>query len=63
LYVSEYNAGDILEFTPSGDKSTFVSGLINPRYMAFAPVPEPSTLALAGLGALISLAPFRLKES
>jgi hypothetical protein len=44
------NSNDIVEFTPSGYESTFVTGLVNPRYMAFAPVPEPSTWLLTTIG-------------
>ncbi len=47
--------GSIYEFTPSGTRSTFASGLVNPAGLAFAPTPtpEPSTLVLFAVGAIV----------
>jgi len=42
--------GYIYEFSPSGARSTFASGLSAPAGVVFMPVPEPSGVALLGLG-------------
>jgi hypothetical protein len=48
LFVSAKNiqtsVGSIYEFTPDGTSSTFASGLNEPRFLTFEPVPEPATL-------------------
>jgi glucose/arabinose dehydrogenase len=46
------SVGSIVEITTGGAQSTFASGLGNPAGLAFQPVPEPSTVALAAIGAL-----------
>ena len=44
--------GTLYSFTPSGARSTLAVGLHDPQGgLAFAPVPEPSTLALLGVAA------------
>lgn len=61
LFVAETGNGEILEYqnddgTLSSTPTTYASGLEDPTFMAFGPVvpvPEPSTLALAGLGATL----------
>ena len=35
----------------AGARSTFASGLSDPTFLAFQPVPEPSTWAMLGMGA------------
>ena len=52
LYVSDQGSGNIYKFTPGGTRSTFASGLSDPTFLAFAPVPEGSTLGLLAAGAL-----------
>ncbi len=61
LFVTD-NSGHIDEFTAGGTESTFATqsgGVIDG--LAFAPVPEPSSLALAGLGGVALL--FRRRKS
>jgi sugar lactone lactonase YvrE len=57
---------NIYEYTPSGVQSTFATGLYNPNGLAFQglllPVPEPSTYALLGLGALALLVAVRRRR-
>jgi hypothetical protein len=66
LFVSDEGSGDIYEYTPGGAKSTFASGLSDPAYIAFQdevlPLPEPPTLALAGLGGLSLMSFLRLRK-
>jgi sugar lactone lactonase YvrE len=51
LYVSTYS-GTIEKFTPGGAETTFMSGLDNDlAFLAFGPVPEPSTWMAVGIGA------------
>ena len=50
LYAVSYGTRSIEVFTPAGVGSVFASGLLSPRDIAFASVPEPSTFVLAGLG-------------
>jgi WD40 repeat protein len=54
---------DIYEFTANGDESLFASGLGTPLGLAFQnlelPIPEPSTWALVGLGAIALLGVIR----
>ena len=52
LYASEYYSGTIDKFDSSGNMSTFASGLEDPEFIA-TQVPEPATLLLLGLGAVI----------
>jgi streptogramin lyase len=60
IFVSEYNLGNIDKFTPSGTKSLFATGTpSNPQgsaFLAFAPVPEPTSLALVVLGVICMVA-------
>ncbi|HEY4416204.1 MAG TPA: PEP-CTERM sorting domain-containing protein [Verrucomicrobiae bacterium] len=62
LYAVDSSAGDIYEFTSTGSKSTYISGLIQPTYITFGPepTPEPATWALLGMGTA-SLLAFRRK--
>ena len=50
------SVGDIVEIAPGGAQSVFATGLGNPAGLAFQPVPEPSTFALAAIGALAFVA-------
>jgi sugar lactone lactonase YvrE len=54
--------GTIDEFTPGGTRSTFASGLNGPVGLAFQPVPEPTTLALLGIGAVAFFARRNLRK-
>jgi sugar lactone lactonase YvrE len=61
LYVSgqslQVGDGEVLRFQTDGtDEGAFVTGLENPSFMAFTPVPEPASCLLAGLGAFALLA-------
>ena len=58
VFVADSGSGNIYEYTPSGVKSTFASGLNNAvTGLAFQPVPEPSAWVLLAIGATI-LFPF-----
>jgi sugar lactone lactonase YvrE len=51
LYVGTYS-GTIERITPDGTDTTYASGLdADLGYLAFGPVPEPSTWAMLGVGA------------
>jgi len=58
--------GDLVEFAPGGHETTIATGLGNSTGIAIQglslPVPEPSTLALAGLGTAGLLA-FRRRKN
>jgi hypothetical protein len=43
----------IIQITPGGAESTFASGLSAPSFLVFEPVPEPSTLGLLAVGAIV----------
>ncbi len=51
LFAINLADNTISEIAPDGTVSSFASGFDAPTYIAFQPAPEPSTLALAGLGA------------
>jgi sugar lactone lactonase YvrE len=51
LFESNYGTDSIYEFGLDGTQTNFASGLHDPIGLAYQPVPEPSALALAGLGA------------
>ncbi len=51
LYVAE-DVNTIVEYTPSGTQSTVPLSASAPRYLAFFPVPEPSSVVLFGLAAI-----------
>lgn len=55
LFVANSEDNDIIEIAPNGTETTFAQGLDFPFGIAFAPVPEPSELALAVVGILILL--------
>lgn len=56
LFEVDNSSGNIYMFPPSGNRSTFASGfstgLSGPHALAFAPVPEPSSLFLLSIGGL-----------
>jgi hypothetical protein len=52
LFEADQGTSSVYEFTPSGARSTFASGSLDPSFLAFQPVPEPSSLALLVLGSL-----------
>ncbi len=53
LYVAEDNGGTVGEYTTSGAtvNASLITGLDEPTALLIYPAPEPSALALAGLGA------------
>jgi sugar lactone lactonase YvrE len=51
LFAATGFGGSIVEYAHSGGQSTFASGMIDPADIAFQPVPEPTTVALLGIGA------------
>jgi len=64
VFEGNFGNGDIYEFTPLGTRTTFASGLgDNSIYLAFQPVPEPSGLALLGIGAISLLVRRRRRKS
>jgi sugar lactone lactonase YvrE len=52
LFEADYGSNSIYKFTPDGNRSTFVTGLDRPTALAFSPIPEPSSLVLAIIGAI-----------
>ncbi len=55
LYVAVYTDNDVLKITPDGTESTYIpstGNLAHPTALLFQQVPEPSSLALGGLGVL-----------
>ena len=66
LYVACVGDAAILKFTPQGNSSAFVaplnSPLSAPTFIAFQPVPEPSTWAMVGVG-LSALLVFRRRKA
>lgn len=68
LYISgqslEIGDGEVLRFQPDGTgEEAFLTGLDNPSFMAFTPVPEPASLVLGVLGAFgLLLAAKRLQS-
>ena len=52
LYVGHFSNMTIEKFDSSGNGTTFASGLEGPEFIA-TQVPEPATLLLLGLGAVI----------
>ncbi len=54
LYVTDAGPAEVLMYGPGGGSSPVVysSGYVSPEGLAFAPVPEPSSLVLCGLGAV-----------
>jgi MYXO-CTERM domain-containing protein len=67
LFEADFYSGKINEFTPGGTESTFASGLAYPSGLAFQgtvlPVPEPTSLAFAGLCGLAALAATRRRRN
>ena len=50
LYVGNRGTGTIEKFDSSGNASVFATGLGDVEFLAFGPVPEPSTWVLLGVG-------------
>jgi hypothetical protein len=50
LYISDQSAGTINEYTSGGVESTYVSGLIEPAWLAFEPAATPPSLGIAPAG-------------
>jgi sugar lactone lactonase YvrE len=46
IFVGDLGAGAIYKYTPGGSQTTFATG-VNPTFLAFAAVPEPTSLLLA----------------
>jgi sugar lactone lactonase YvrE len=46
IFVGDLGAGAIYKYTPGGSQSIFATG-VNPTFLAFATVPEPTSLLLA----------------
>jgi hypothetical protein len=62
LYAANGNNNTIEEFTPGGVGSVFANtGLSQPTFLAFAPIPEPSTWAMFAIGGVALLLTKRLK--
>jgi sugar lactone lactonase YvrE len=62
LFESDALKNEIYRFDPAGNRSTFATGISVPFFIAFRPVPEPSTVALLGI-AIISSTPLRRRKS
>lgn len=52
LFEADCGSNNIYKFAPDGNRSIFASQLNGPDSLAFSPIPEPSTLALLGMGAI-----------
>lgn len=50
LFVAGGDRNAIFEYTPNGVRSTFTMNVSSPRYLAFSPIPEPTTWLLATIG-------------
>jgi hypothetical protein len=63
LFVVSAVKGTVGEYTTSGGmvNASLISGLVAPHGIAIGPVPEPSSGALAGLGAVAFWLRFRRK--
>jgi PEP-CTERM motif len=62
LFVSNSTNNTIEKFTTSGVGSVFANtGLAGPGFLAFAPIPEPSTWAMFAIGVAALLLTKRLK--
>ena len=61
LYVAEDNAGKVGEYGLDGStiNASLITGLTAPTALLIYPAPEPSAIALAGLGAVRVLAAAR----
>jgi len=55
LFESDTLNRAVYKFDPQGNRSTFDTSISLPEWMAFAPVPEPSTFVLAVVGSLAVL--------
>ena len=56
LYAADFSSGQISKISPDGlTVSTFATGIAQPRFIAFAPVPEPSSAVLLAVGSLALL--------
>jgi WD40 repeat protein len=64
FYVATYDNGTVAKYdatTGALINASFISGLSQPVNLAIGPIPEPSTYALFGFGALALIVAYRRK--